>query len=135
MLYFSKLRILFISLFSVLFILIASSNLFKFDDNFFDSISAYDFLEHIPRVRIKDNGDTNFPFIDLMNEVYRVLKTKGKFYAVTPYYPKPEAFQDPTHVNIITKKTHEYFCGSDCYGKYYGFKGNFKKIRVNYKPA
>ncbi len=36
MLYFSKLRILFITVFSVLFILIASSNLFKFDDNFFD---------------------------------------------------------------------------------------------------
>ena len=36
MLYFSKLRILFIILFSFLFILIASSNLFKFDENFFD---------------------------------------------------------------------------------------------------
>ncbi len=36
MLYFSKLRILFITLFSFLFILIASSNLFKFDDSFFD---------------------------------------------------------------------------------------------------
>ena len=36
MLYFSKLRILFVTLFSGLFILIASSNLFKFDDNFFD---------------------------------------------------------------------------------------------------
>ena len=36
MLYFSKLRILFITLFSILFILIASSNLFKFDDTFFD---------------------------------------------------------------------------------------------------
>ena len=36
MLYFSKLRILFITLFSGLFILIASSNLFKFDNNFFD---------------------------------------------------------------------------------------------------
>ena len=36
MLYFSKLRILFITFFSILFILIASSNLFKFDDNFFD---------------------------------------------------------------------------------------------------
>ncbi len=36
MLYFSKLRILFITLFSVLFILIASSNIFKFDDNFFN---------------------------------------------------------------------------------------------------
>ena len=36
MLYFSKLRILFITFFSILFILIASSNLFKFDDSFFD---------------------------------------------------------------------------------------------------
>ena len=36
MLYFSKLRILFITLFSIIFILIASSNLFKFDDSFFD---------------------------------------------------------------------------------------------------
>jgi len=35
-LYFSKLRILFVTLFSLLFILIASSNLFKFDDSFFD---------------------------------------------------------------------------------------------------
>ena len=35
MLYFSKLRILFITLFSFLFIIIASSNLFKFDDEFF----------------------------------------------------------------------------------------------------
>ncbi len=36
MLYFSKLRILFITLFSLLFILIASSNLFKINDSFFD---------------------------------------------------------------------------------------------------
>ena len=36
MLYFSKLRIVFISLFSLLFIVIASSNLFKIDDDFFD---------------------------------------------------------------------------------------------------
>ena len=36
MLYFSKLRILFITLFSLLFVIIASSNLFKFDDEFFN---------------------------------------------------------------------------------------------------
>ena len=36
MLYFSKLRIVFITIFSLLFILIASSNLFKFDDGFFN---------------------------------------------------------------------------------------------------
>ncbi len=36
MLYFSKLRIVFITIFSLLFVVIASSNLFKFDDSFFD---------------------------------------------------------------------------------------------------
>ena len=36
MLYFSKLRIIFITLISLFFILIASSNLFKFDNSFFD---------------------------------------------------------------------------------------------------
>ena len=36
MLYFSKLRIIFITLFTLLFIAIASSNLFKIDDDFFD---------------------------------------------------------------------------------------------------
>ena len=36
MLYFSKLRILFIALFSSLFILIALTNLFKIDDDFFN---------------------------------------------------------------------------------------------------
>ena len=36
MLYFSKLRIVFITIFSFLFVLIALSNLFKFDDSFFD---------------------------------------------------------------------------------------------------
>ena len=36
MLYFSKLRILSIALFSSLFILIALTNLFKIDDDFFD---------------------------------------------------------------------------------------------------
>jgi protein-export membrane protein SecD len=35
-LYFSKLRIFFIAIFSLIFILIASSNLFKFDNNFFE---------------------------------------------------------------------------------------------------
>ena len=58
---------------------------------------------------MRGNDDTNFLFIDSMNEVYRVLKSNGKFYALTPFYPKPEAFQDPTLVNIITKKYMNIF--------------------------
>ncbi len=100
-----------------------------FQDSYFDSVSAFDFLEHVPRIRIHDNGITTFPFILLMDEIYRVLKNNGMFYAVTPFYPNISAFQDPTHVNIITRNTHEYFCGEYCYAKNYGFIGNYKLVR------
>ena len=42
-----------------------------FSDNMFDYITAYDFLEHIPRVVYLP--ERRFSFIQLMNEVYRVL--------------------------------------------------------------
>jgi hypothetical protein len=62
-----------------------------------------------------------------MSEIHRVLKPNGMFYAVTPVYPSNEAFQDPTHVNFITDRTHEYFCGDE---GLYGFKGNFEAIKI-----
>lgn len=95
-----------------------------FEDNYFNSISAFDFIEHVPRILYTD-GKTVLPFINLMNEIWRTLKPNGIFYAVTPAFPNPEAFQDPTHVNIITNKTHEYFCGKNCYARNYGFQGEF----------
>lgn len=102
-----------------------------FADNSFDSISAFDFIEHVPR-QVVVGDQLVLPFLSLMNEVWRVLKPNGLFYAVTPAYPSPQAFQDPTHVNIITKKTHEYFCGEDAYGRNYGFKGDFEALRVRW---
>ena len=98
-------------------------------DSYFNSISAYDFIEHIPRFAIVNNK-TVFPFIDFMNEVYRVLRPGGVFYAVTPLYPRIEAFTDPTHVNFITKKTHTYFTLPNLAGSIYGFNGKFKIIQV-----
>ena len=78
-----------------------------FTSNSFDSVSAFDFIEHIPRqIHSLDNHTSRLPFIELMNEVWRVLKPNGVFYALTPAYPNPSAFQDPTHVNIITESTH-----------------------------
>lgn len=102
-----------------------------FEDHYFDSVSAFDMIEHIPRVLPDAYHGTRFPFIDLMNEIWRVLKLNGMFYAVTPAYPRLEAFQDPTHVNIITKNTHEYFCGK-CYAKAYGFHGKFEVVEVSW---
>ena len=65
-----------------------------------------------------------------IRECYRVLKPGGIFLAHTPAYPMQEAFQDPSHVNIISENTIEYFAGHSietC--RNYGFKGTFEIIR------
>ncbi len=102
-----------------------------FESNSFDSASAYDFLEHIPRVLPTADGQgTRFPFIELMNEVWRVLKPGGLLYAITPVFPSAAAFMDPTHVNIMTKDTHTYFTRPQRLAAMYGFQGDFEVRRV-----
>ena len=96
-----------------------------FKDNFFDYVTAYDFIEHIPRVIYLPKR--KFPFVDLMSEIFRVLKPGGKFLSYTPAFPYPQAWMDPTHVNIITNQTFPvYFDNKKCYAKMYGFKGGFE---------
>ena len=99
-----------------------------FPDSTFDSVSAYDFLEHVPRTATINNTGV-FPFIHVMNEIYRVLKPGGMFHGITPGFPRSEAFVDPTHVNFITKKTHTYFTSPKYKARMYGFKGKFKIVR------
>lgn len=101
-----------------------------FEDDSFDSVSAMDFLEHIPRQINGSNGELRNAFILVMNEIYRVLKPNGVLFASTPIYPHPWAFIDPTHVNIMSDKSYTYFIGSDPQAGMYGFNGNFEKIRV-----
>jgi len=99
-----------------------------FPDDYFDFITAFDFIEHIPRVVYVD-GKTRFPFVELMSEIYRVLKVGGVFYSQTPAYPSKQAFQDPTHVNIITEDTFPlYFCGDSPQASMYGFEGYYDLI-------
>ena len=104
-----------------------------FPDNYFDGVSAYDFFEHVPRVAIDyESRCTRFPFVDLMNEIWRVLKPSGKLYAMTPGFPSEKAFRDPTHVNIISSKTHRYFTTPHLLARMYGFKGNFELMRQSW---
>ena len=99
-----------------------------FKTNSFSSISAYDVLEHIPRWQ-KEKNDVSFPFINLMSEIFRVLKPGGYFYAITPMYPSRAAFVDPTHVNVLTLESVNYFAGPTHAKELgYGFDGNFEII-------
>lgn len=100
-----------------------------YPDGFFDFVSAYDFLEHMPRL-ICRNEATEFPFVRLMNEIFRVLKPGGELYAITPMYPKESAFVDPTHVNYIAKNTYKYFVRPHLWASMYGFTGVFVCKRV-----
>lgn len=102
-----------------------------YPDQHFDSVSAYDVLEHVPRILpALDRHATRFPFIELMDEIWRVLKPGGLLYAQTPAYPNSAAFKDPTHVNIITESTHEYFTRPLLTARQYGFKGDFAVRRM-----
>lgn len=98
-----------------------------FASDLFGSVSAFDFIEHVPRVlNGREPNTTCFPFVRLMDEVWRVLAPGGLFYALTPCFPSAPAFMDPTHVNIITDRTHEYFCGEPPLARMYGFGGRFE---------
>lgn len=102
-----------------------------FPDAHFDSVSAYDFLEHVPRVLATGGGTgLRFPFVELMNEISRVLRPGGLFYALTPAFPGEEAFMDPTHVNVLTRGSHKYFVGDAPLGRMYGFNGHFTLRRA-----
>jgi SAM-dependent methyltransferase len=107
-----------------------------FPDGAFASVSAFDFLEHVPRLMPGPEPRTTvFPFLRLMDEVWRVLAPGGTFWALTPCYPGAEAFVDPTHVNVITDRTHAYFCregAEEPKGRMYGFRGTFEALRAEW---
>lgn len=115
------------------FVQITNISKIPIPDNSVDSVSAFDLLEHIPRTRQSRSGKPENPFIQTMNEIYRVLKPGGIFLAVTPAFPSPQAFQDPTYVNIISEETISYFdenAWATTLG--YGCVGKFQKLHQSW---
>jgi len=90
----------------------------------------------VPRFDRNAKGDALNPFIEIMNEVHRILKPGGLFIALTPCFPSPAAFGDPTHVNFISEGTYEYFAKHN-FAKTlgYGFNGEFAVVCVKRVPA
>ena len=80
-------------------------NSIPFEDGFFDSVSAYDVLEHLSR----EGNPSDFVFY--MNEMYRVLKPGGQALFVFPLYNRKGFFDDPTHINPTTLALFNFFSG------------------------
>ena len=95
-----------------------------FEPNSIDYITAYDFLEHIPRVIYYQ--ERRLPFVQLMNSIYRTLNVNGILFSFTPMFPFGAAVRDPTHVNYITPETFTlYFDNVNRWASMYGFEGAF----------
>lgn len=99
-----------------------------FENEKFDFVTAFDVLEHIQRV-VLVNEKTIFPFISLMNEVFRILKPGGIFFSIQPVYPAKSVFQDPTHVNIMSEDTMDFYFCTKAWARIYGYNGSFEMIK------
>jgi hypothetical protein len=99
-----------------------------FADASFDHVTAYSFLQTVPQLVYAPNRRN--AFIELMNEVARVLKPGGSFLSATPLYPHALVMRDPAQVNVITEETFPlYFAEPHHWAKIYGFVGQFGLVQ------
>jgi len=77
-----------------------------FEDNSVEHIVAKDVLEHV--------GSTPKDFIDVLKEMYRVSKNGAVWEVQFPHHRCDIAYDDPTHVRILTQKTFKMFDRKNC---------------------
>lgn len=111
-----------------------------FPDKSIGYVTAYDFLEHMPRLfyDVERKSHIN-SFIHVMNESSRVLADGGLFLHSTPIFPHEDAFIDPTHVNFLTSNSFIYFASVPDHlvslTKDYGIATRFKILKREIKGS
>ncbi len=98
-----------------------------FEDESVEEIYVSHYAEHV--------GDLN----KFMNEVWRICTPDAKVTIVGPYYTSIRAWQDPTHVRVLSEATWAYYDAEWRKANkldHYPIKANFKgeKLMVFFNP-
>lgn len=83
-----------------------------FTDNTFDRVFMIHAIEHVPFMVWTVTGVRTYPMVQLLSEVYRVMKPGAAFEILTLEFPDPRCFEDPTHCSIWTRETIKHFVGA-----------------------
>jgi predicted SAM-dependent methyltransferase len=73
-----------------------------------EQAKAWHIVEHIPPVAVTEKG-TRRPFIEFMDECWRMLKVGARIDIETPYGVSDGFVHDPTHCNPSDELTFEHF--------------------------
>lgn len=73
-----------------------------------EAAKAWHIIEHIPPVAVTEHG-TRLPFIEFMNECWRVMTVGARMDIELPYGSSEGFKNDPTHCNPCNEATWEYF--------------------------
>lgn len=90
-----------------------------------EAAKAWHIVEHIPPVAVTERG-TRRPFIEFMNECWRVLKPGARIDIETPYGSSEGFYHDPTHCNPCDEVTFEHF--DPTYSRFYTYQPRPWKI-------
>jgi SAM-dependent methyltransferase len=86
-----------------------------FNSDFFDEILARDILEHVN-------------LVDVMNDLYRILKPGGLLKIRVPHFSSYNNFIDPTHKNRFSFLTFDFFCKGGYFKRDYYFENLFSTV-------
>jgi hypothetical protein len=77
-----------------------------------EQAKAWHIIEHIPPACVTERG-LRRPFLEFMDECWRVLKVGARIDIETPYGSSDGFYHDPTHCNPCDEITFEHF-DPDC---------------------
>lgn len=89
-----------------------------FKDESLHAVRCWHMLEHLPPMTlILDWDQRSVEYrntrIEVMNEIWRVLKPDGKLWIEVPLFPTEDAINDPTHLGWFSPGTFDYFTKGD----------------------